>query len=1064
MVINEFLYWHSKIIWIWTFNLALMMKKIVSLLTFSFFVSYLLFSQEQELNKVLEYQRFAKDFFIGQKFDSAASYSLKVAEIYVKQQNWLKSAMFYRRSVLCFRKASLFDSAQFYIDSAIYISRNYFSEETEEQISERIKILSSAVDVLNSYGKFKLQLIYCNEALDIANSHNFISKCKIADLYEKRSSIYTKIGLYNHALHSDKIALQYRKKSLDSNHIDISYSLNNIGVSLINLGQYDEAIKYFQNGLKIQLLNSEDSEYEIATSYNNIGYLCAEKGDYIKALEYYQKALQIWMGKLGRKSEDVAITYINIGEALYNLSEHKNALKSYKKAYEIRRNLFGGSYYKMSNIYINIGLIYADIKDYQKALDYFKKALNLDHNLHGEIHPDIASSYDNIGNLLHNLGDTVNSLEYFFKSLQIRQSLYKDKHPDLAISYFNIGNLYFKLHNYPKALRLYQMALLSNLPNFNDSIAYNNPTEINALSKLNLLVTLNGKAEAFFLKYLQQSLEPRDIKTSISTYNLLFQLINEMRNDFSYENTSLLLSEKTKNYFGGALLAAMSYDSLKSNSKIPEKTFEYFEKSKSVTLNAYLNDLRVKSYLGIADSLVEREKEIAINRRYYETKIQQAKAEKDGYDTLLVQEYQDELFNFSRQYDSLLVVLKDNYPEYYRLKYQQNVATLEQISEQLDKNSALVNYFVADTSLFILVVSKSAQVCKRIQIDSSFNQKVIDYYIDIKSGFGVKEQLASAELYNYLISPIEQIIGDKNNLIILPDGHLNYLPFETLCKNSNDKRNQSSTDYLLNNYAITYHQSATLWLNSKITNKKGRASEKSFAGFAPVFNPEINNGTILSTNWIADTAGKEHATRAISSDAKHFNPLPWSETEIKSIVQLFEKNKSRSVAYFHRQATEDNFKQQIKDVKYIHVASHSFANDKFPSLSGIAFSQPDTSNNSKNADDGILYASETYNLDLSNAELLVLSSCKSGLGKLVQGEGFLSLSRGFLYSGVPNIVFSLWNVNDQATKDLMVEFYKQILKGKPYSIALQKAKLKLLHNRQTTEPKYWAAWKLNGSN
>ncbi|NJO90493.1 MAG: hypothetical protein HC831_17195 [Chloroflexia bacterium] len=71
---------------------------------------------------------------------------------------------------------------------------------------------------------------------------------------------------------------------------------------------------------------------------------------------------------------------------------------------------------------------------------------------------------------------------------------------------------------------------------------------------------------------------------------------------------------------------------------------------------------------------------------------------------------------------------------------------------------------------------------QRIQIDSSFNQKVIDYYIDIKSSFGSKELLASAELYNYLISPIEQIIGDKNNLIILPDGHLNYLPFETLCK------------------------------------------------------------------------------------------------------------------------------------------------------------------------------------------------------------------------------------------------------------------------------------------
>ncbi|NJO90494.1 MAG: hypothetical protein HC831_17200 [Chloroflexia bacterium] len=77
---------------------------------------------------------------------------------------------------------------------------------------------------------------------------------------------------------------------------------------------------------------------------------------------------------------------------------------------------------------------------------------------------------------------------------------------------------------------------------------------------------------------------------------------------------------------------------------------------------------------------------------------------------------------------------------------------------------------------------------------------------------------------------------------------------------------------MLKKYAVTYHQSATLWLNSKLNNKKNRASEKSFAGFAPVFTPEINNGIILSNNWIADTTGNEHATRAISSDIKTFQP------------------------------------------------------------------------------------------------------------------------------------------------------------------------------------------------
>ena len=155
---------------------------------------------------------------------------------------------------------------------------------------------------------------------------------------------------------------------------------------------------------------------------------------------------------------------------------------------------------------------------------------------------------------------------------------------------------------------------------------------------------------------------------------------------------------------------------------------------------------------------------------------------------------------------------------------------------------------------------------------------------------------------------------------------------------------------------------------------------------------------MLSSGWISDTTYTSLATRSVSSDLKHFNALPYSEKEVKSILKLFQKYGQKADGYFLSEASEENFKKQASNYNYIHIASHSFTNDKYPALSGIAFSQPNTTAlPDGQKEDGILFAGESYNLNLSKANLVVLSSCQSGLGKLINGEGFLSLSRGFLF-------------------------------------------------------------------
>ena len=232
----------------------------------------------------------------------------------------------------------------------------------------------------------------------------------------------------------------------------------------------------------------------------------------------------------------------------------------------------------------------------------------------------------------------------------------------------------------------------------------------------------------------------------------------------------------------------------------------------------------------------------------------------------------------------------------------------------------------------------------------------------------------------------------------------------------------------------------------------------SFVGFAPVFSKGKNNGVILSSNLNAiDTTGGNLAYQTVSSDFKSFNPLPYSKDELASILNLFKKNNKAAKAYLYSDANEANFKNNSKNYSILHISSHGFSNDREPELSGVVFSQP---TDTLEKEDGILYTGETYGLNL-NADLVVLSSCEGGLGKLIKGEGLQALSRGFLYAGMP-IIFSLWKALDKQTMDLMVKFYSGLLEGKTYPEALRQAKLKLINDPKTAFPHFWGGFVLVG--
>jgi CHAT domain-containing protein len=204
-------------------------------------------------------------------------------------------------------------------------------------------------------------------------------------------------------------------------------------------------------------------------------------------------------------------------------------------------------------------------------------------------------------------------------------------------------------------------------------------------------------------------------------------------------------------------------------------------------------------------------------------------------------------------------------------------------------------------------------------------------------------------------------------------------------------------------------------------------------------------------------------TRAIRtmnfSDARAgFTRLPFSRYEAESIIALTPKvtglkatdfNASRALA----------MSRQLSQYRIVHFATHGLLNSERPELSGLVFSLVDREGKQQ---DGFLRLHEIYNLQL-NADLVVLSACETGLGKEIKGEGLIGLTRGFMYSGAPRVVASLWNVDDFATAELMKLFYQRMLKdGLPAGAALRASQLELSRQKRWASPYFWAGFVLHG--
>jgi CHAT domain-containing protein len=239
---------------------------------------------------------------------------------------------------------------------------------------------------------------------------------------------------------------------------------------------------------------------------------------------------------------------------------------------------------------------------------------------------------------------------------------------------------------------------------------------------------------------------------------------------------------------------------------------------------------------------------------------------------------------------------------------------------------------------------------------------------------------------------------------------------------------------------------------------------RSVAVFAdPVFgiqDPRIGSSSKppVADNTTVEQVG-DIKRSAAESGLNDFPRLRFSRLEAEEIMRLVPRNNSLVALDFaaNRSAATS---PDLKQYRIVHFATHGLINNRHAELSGIVLSLVDEAGKPQN---GFLRLYDIYNMNLS-AELVVLSACQTALGKDVRGEGLVGLTRAFMYAGASRIVASLWRTEDRATAVLMDRFYEQLLTGNGVSpaAALRRAQLTMWQDKRWKQPRYWAAFTLQG--
>lgn len=883
------------------------------------------------------------------------------------------------------------------------------------------------------------------QAIDVAQKEANIrrrmrQKQKLAEVYFNIASLHRTIAAYNQALKWGQKALKIYEKQFGTKHTESLSMYRFLAQTQYLRQEYSLATSLAQKALKGYLNLSQQQPKAEINLHILLGSIHIQNAAYTKAYKAYWQAKELYFQFESKLSKELlARIYTNLASLKFQQKAILEALAYHQEVVQIRQTLRHENHFTLQTTYTNIGLCYYQLNEFDKALSYHRKSLAIINQTYGSKHDLVAFLHNHIGATFQHLGKYDSAHYHLQKAIHICESLFGKHSPQGLAPLWRLAKLHRKEGNLDQARLLLEQAIRiqkTHLGNSHPDLAkmYLDMVYIfqekKQFTKASWYVDLAYQANLFNNQILDQPLMLKVIEAQlgislqlpIEKQEKAFTLLDRIEFILAQTQAKLNYATDKQNLIQGFRKVcehgiALCYQLSQHQPKkaYSEKAFQLMEYNKAVLLSTQIKQNHAQSSSN--DSIYLEQEQRLRHIRFLEQKWKKAEYQQDSIKVLALQQ---ELFNQHRLYEQFIETHKTTRQLYYHSPIQ-----LFSLQKQLNHQQVAINYFYGQNNIYILQIEHKNVVF--LQVDLSLQKDLSqfsNYLLDLERS---KLKLSnSCQLFEKAAFALYQILipqPSKKEVLIIPDGQLNYIPFEALTTQVKNKTTgYHQLQYAVYQHTFSYAYSATSYYYQQY--KHLNHSNVKMLAFAPSYG-ELFKLPTLQANI----------------------------AEVKFLEQQF-----KGSFYYNKAAKKKQFQVQSPQFGILHLASHGYADNHELQQAKLFFS--DDSNDSLTA---TLYPHEITQIPLK-ADFIVLSACQTAIGYWQKGEGIMSLARDFMYAGVPSILTTLWQINDRSSSLIIQDFYLA-LETFPKHIALKIAKENYLKKASSfsAHPFFWSGYILIGN-
>jgi CHAT domain-containing protein len=932
---------------------------------------------------------------------------------------------------------------------------------------------------LYQQGKYREAVALAQRAGDAKKQVLGQAHADYANSLNNLAVLHYSLGDYTQAEPLYREAREIRKRLLGEMHPAYAVSLNNLAQLQRSVGDYASAERELREARAIYRQTLGESHPDYATSVDNLAVLYDSLGDYARAEPLYRQARDIRKQALGEKHLDYANSLNNLAALSYLMGDYARAEPLYRQALAIYTQARSETHPRYATSLSNLAQLHSALGEYTKAELLFQEALKVRKQALGETHPAYAGSLNSLAQLYREMGEYAKAEPLYLQALEIRRQTLGARHPDYAVNLDNLSMLYRELGDFARA----ETRLREAVEIFKQVLGEKHPVHVNSLHHLGLLHWSRGDATGaadLMRRVLVLSRGNLERAAAIQSQRRQLAMLANLRQGLDVYLSLAIEAKQTAERQYEPVLAWKGAVSLRQRNqrlvrRHPELAADF----------AALD--RVAARLATLALAVPDSKSLEANRR----QIQELTEEKERLESSLAgrsAEFRQEKARPPLTPSHLQAVLPKEAALLDFLEYTRWAPSAEK-KGQYHRERRLVAFVVRRDALARVDLGRSNDIQEAIDRWRPALQRRFRTAGDAQLGAAVRK---------HIWHKLEERLHGAKLVLISPDGALSRVPFAAL-------PGSKKASYLLEEIAIAVVPVPQLLPHLLAPRPAVGKGQPSLMVVGDVSYGGAAGGGEVSVD-------RRAAARTSQAALFQWKALENTREEVAAIKDSFQRRlKGKVTDLREEEATEAEVRRQAPRHDYLHFATHGFfaprelrsalaevsrgakmdAGDLFERrgvagfhpglLSGLVLAGANRPMDATQ-DDGILTALEVEALDLGGVELAMLSACETGLGEQAGGEGLLGLQRAFQVAGARTVVAGLWQVDDRATRDLMMRFYENLWKKKlPRLEALRQAQLWMLkegasrgmidvkvpRDRLPEEdarlpPYYWAAFTLSG--